>query len=37
MASFSTVLATGVLEKCGPLLALSWNHLLFFVGLRALA
>jgi hypothetical protein len=36
-ASFSTVLATRVLEIFGSLLALSRNCLLFFVGLRALA
>jgi hypothetical protein len=36
-ASFSTVLAFGVLEILAPLLALSRNCLLFFVGLRALA
>ena len=36
-ASFSTVLATRVLEIFGSLLALLRNCLLFFVGLRALA
>jgi len=36
-ASFSTVLAFGVLEILGSLLALSRDCLLFFVGLRALA
>jgi len=36
-ASFSTVLAFGVLDILGPLLALSRDCLLFFVGLRALA
>ncbi len=36
-ASFSTALATRVLEKFGSPLALPWNCLLFFVGLRALA
>jgi hypothetical protein len=36
-ASFSTVLAFGVLDIFGPLLALSQDCLLFFVGLRALA
>jgi hypothetical protein len=35
--SFSTVLATRVLENSASPLALSQNHLLFFVGLRALA